>query len=134
MADLSITPSSVATSLGSQVSATAGVAISAGQAVYLDSTTSTIKLADANALLSAAVVGIAVNSAAAGQPITYQPTGLITIGATVVTGTAYYLSATAGGICLESDLVSGEYVTFLGIATSTTVISLNIVTSSTAKA
>lgn len=134
MANLSITAASVATSLGSQVSATAGVAISAGQAVYLDSTTSTIKLADANALLSAAVVGIAVNSAAAGQPITYQPTGLITIGATVVTGTAYYLSATAGGICLESDLVSGEYVTFLGIATSTTVISLNIVTSSTAKA
>jgi len=134
MADLSITPSSVATSLGSQVSATAGVAIAAGQTVYLDSTTSTIKLADASALLSSAVVGVAVNSAAAGQPVTYQPTGLITIGATVVTGTAYYLSATAGGICLESDLVSGEYVTFLGIATSTTVISLNIVTSSTAKA
>jgi len=134
MADLTITPASVATSLGSQVSATAGVSIAAGQAVYLDSTTNTLKLADADAAASAAVVGIAVNSGSAGQPVTYQPVGLITIGATVVTGTAYYLSSTAGGVCLESDLVSGDYVTFLGIATSTTVIALNIVQSSVAKA
>ena len=134
MANLTITPASVATTLGSQISATAGVSIAAGQAVYLDSTTNTLKLADANASLSAAAVGIAVNSGSAGQPVTYQPTGFITIGATVVTGTAYYLSATAGSICLESDLVSGDYVTFLGIATSTTVIALNIVQSGIAKA
>ena len=134
MANLSITAANVATSLGSQISNTAGVAITAGQVIYLDSTTSTMKLADADALLTAAVTGIAVNSAAAGQPVTYQPNGLITIGATVVVGTAYYLSSTAGGICLESDLASGDYVTFLGIATTTAIIAINIVQSATAKA
>jgi surface antigen len=134
MANLSITPASVATVLGSQVSKVAGVAIAAGEAIYLDSTTSTMKLADADALLTAEAVGIAVNSAASGQPVTYQPAGTITIGATVVPGTAYYVSSTAGSICLESDLASGDYVTLLGIATTTAIISISIVRSATAKA
>lgn len=134
MANLTITPSSVAMVLGPLVTKTAGVAIAAGEAVYLDSTTSTMKLADADAVDTARASGIAVNSAAAGQPVTYQAAGTITIGATVVTGTAYYLSATAGSICLESDLASGDFPTLLGFATSTTVITISIVQSGIAKA
>ena len=46
----------------------------------------------------------------------------ITIGATLTAGTAYYLSATAGGICPFADLGAGDRVIFLDIAKSTSVL------------
>jgi predicted lysophospholipase L1 biosynthesis ABC-type transport system permease subunit len=52
--------------------------------------------------------------------------GDITIGAAVSAGVAYYLSATAGGICPVADLVSTNYPVILGIAKSTTVLSVKI--------
>jgi hypothetical protein len=127
MADLTITAANVAKGTNAAVTSTylAGASITAGQAVYLDTTTSTMKLADADALASSAAFGIALNSAATGQPIAVQRSGSITIGATVATGVAYYVSTTAGGICLESDLSTGDFPHFLGFATSTTVIDLN---------
>ena len=127
MADLSITSASVAagTNASKVNSYLAGASITAGHAVYIDSATSTVMLADADVLASSAAVGVALNSAATGQPITYQRSGNITIGATVVTGKAYYVSTTAGAICLESDLATGDFPHFLGFATSTTVIALD---------
>jgi hypothetical protein len=80
------------------------------------------------------VVGIALNAASTGQPVTYQTSGPITIGATVVVGTAYYASTTAGGVCLESDLVTGDFATFLGFATTAAVITLDIKAAGVAKA
>ena len=127
MADLTITAANVAkgTNARDTSSYLAGAAITAGQSVYLDTATSTIKLADADALASSDAFGIALNSAASGQPITVQRSGNITIGATVAVGVAYYVSTTPGGICLESDLATGDFPHFLGFATSTTVIALN---------
>ena len=127
MADLSITAASVAKGTNASVTSTylAGASITAGQAVYQDTTDSTMKLADADALLSSAAFGVALNSAASGQPIAVQRQGNITIGATVVTGKAYYVSTTPGAICLESDLSTGDFPHFLGFATSTTVIALD---------
>lgn len=135
MAVLTITAANVAKGASANTkSGTAGAAITQGQPIYLDATTSTLFPADADALASAAVVGIALNAAATGQPVTYQTSGPITIGATVVTGTAYYASTTAGGVCLESDLASGDFATFLGFATSTTVIRIDIKAAGVAKA
>lgn len=127
MADLTITAASVAKGTNASVvsSYLAGASITAGQSVYLDSVTNTIKLADADALASSAAVGVALNNAASGQPIVYQRSGNITIGSTVAVGVAYYVSTTAGGICLESDLSTGDFPHFLGFATSTTVIALD---------
>lgn len=127
MADLTITAASVAagTNASKVSSYLAGASITAGDSVYLDASDNTIKLADADALASSAAFGIALNSASAGQPITVQRSGNITIGATVVTGKAYYVSTTAGKICLESDLSTGDFPHFLGFATSTTVIALD---------
>jgi hypothetical protein len=49
MADISITAASVAaSSAASKVTGVAGATITAGQVVYLDTTTNTYKLADAN--------------------------------------------------------------------------------------
>jgi hypothetical protein len=121
MADLSITAANVV-STGSKNQGVAGASITQGQCVYLDSTTNTIKLADADAVASTRNVGVALNAAATGQPVIYHIAGTITIGATVAVGTAYYVSATAGGICLESDLSSGDFPTFIGFGTTTTTI------------
>jgi hypothetical protein len=127
MANLTITAASVAA--GSNAALVnqylAGATITQGQAVYVDSTTNTVMLADADVLASSAATGVALNAASIGQPITYQRYGNITIGATVAVGVAYYVSTTAGSICLESDLATGDFPHFLGFATSTTVIALD---------
>ena len=135
MANLTITAANVAPGTGAKTkSGTAGAAITQGQPVYLDASTITLFPADADVLASAAVIGVALNAASTGQPVTYQTSGPITIGATVVVGTAYYASTTAGSVCLESDLASGDFATFIGFATSTTVINVDIKAAGVAKA
>lgn len=91
MADLSITAGNVLKGTGASItSGTCGaVAITAGQAVYLDSTTATLLLSDHGASGTARCDGIALNSAGVGQPVQYLTAGNITIGATVSIGEPY---------------------------------------------
>ena len=129
MADLVITAANVVAGAGAtRVEGTAGEAITAGQAVYYDRADKSYKLADCDSATAAvrAPRGIALNNAADGQPIDVHTEGPITIGATVTAGVAYYLSATAGGICPVADLASGDYPTILGIATSASVLDVQI--------
>jgi predicted lysophospholipase L1 biosynthesis ABC-type transport system permease subunit len=70
--------------------------------------------------------GIALHGSLANQPLTVIKSGPVTIGAALTAGVAYYLSATAGGICPVADLASGDYPVILGIATSTTVLDVDI--------
>lgn len=128
-ADLSITAANVVAGSGSQVvQGTAGATVTAGQAVYLDTSAGMWKLADDNSGTAAARSpgGIALNGAATGQPLSVLKSGHVTIGATLTAGVAYYLSDTPGGICPVADLAAGEYPTILGIATSTTVLDVKI--------
>lgn len=131
MADLVLTPSAIIAGSGARTeNGTAGATITAGQVVYLDSaTTGKWLLADADAATAAArgqgKIGVALNGASLNQPIAVQTEGPITIGATVVAGTAYYLSPTPGGIAPLADILTGDYVTLVGIATSTSVIKLD---------
>jgi hypothetical protein len=86
MADISITAASVVPSTNAvKRTGTAGATITAGQLVYKDASDSNkIKLADNDASAAATVVGIALNGASSGQPITYAETDPeLTIGATV---------------------------------------------------
>ena len=129
MADLVITAANVVSGSGAAVvHGTAGATITAGQVVYLDSTTSpgTYKLADCDSATAAvrSPAGIALNAAASGQPVSVHQSGPITIGATVTGGVAYYLSGNAGGICPVTDVASGDYVTIVGLATSASVLSV----------
>jgi hypothetical protein len=137
MSDVSITATNVVAGGNAEVvDGTAGATISAGQVVYLDPETGTLKLADCDSATAAArsPLGVALNGAAAGQPVRVQKRGNITIGGTVTAGVAYYLSATAGGICPVGDLGGGDYPVFLGFATSASVLRLNIVESGVALA
>lgn len=117
MANLPVTAANVLPSANNQGIArgTAGVAITAGQVLYLDNSTPTrlLQLAGANISVSGTPitpVGIAVNSAAAGQPVDYVAVDPnFNPGATFPqfgTGTAnvYVLSQTPGSLCLPSDL------------------------------
>lgn len=128
MADLSITAANVVPGADARTeSGTAGATITAGQAVYLDATTNSYKLADSNGAAALRTpVALALHGASAGQPLTVQKSGDITIGATLTGGVAYYLSDTPGGICPVADVGSGEYACIIGIAKSTTVLDINI--------
>lgn len=129
MADLSITAASVATSSTASIdrTGTAGEAITRGEPVYKDSSDSNeYKLAAATSTASNCY-GIAMADAADGQPLpvcTKDPGGL-TIGSTVVVGTVYVVSATAGGIAPIADMTTGDYVCVLGVADTTSTIKLD---------
>ena len=134
MADLSITAASCLTIDGTYDVGIAGASITAGQPLYIDTANSNVlKLADANlSALGATVAGIALHAAGTGQPIRYQKTGTITIGGTMTAGKIYCLSATAGGIAPSADITTGWYTSIIGVATSTTVLTLQIYNSATA--
>lgn len=126
MADLAITAANVVKGAGAVVeTGYAGAAITAGQVVYLDPSTSTYKLADSNGVADAKKPrGIALNGASINQPIAVQRGGDINIGATLTSGATYYLSANAGGVCPVADVVTGDDVVVIGVAKSASVLSL----------
>lgn len=128
MADLSITAANVVSGAAPRIDRkrTAGAAITAGQWVYRDG--EQYKLADDNSATAAARVpdGVALNGAAAGQPLAVQTGGEITMGAVLAPGVAYYLSDTPGGMCPVADLATGEYPCVVGIAKSASVLRIGI--------
>ncbi|UCI23684.1 hypothetical protein [Mesorhizobium sp. B2-8-5] len=129
MADLVITAASVVAGANAATeTGAAGEAITAGQAVYRSSTTKKLMKADSNGA-SAEIrtpIGIALNGGALDQPIKFQKSGDITIGAALTPGVAYYLSDTPGGICPVADVGTGEYVCLIGLATSASVLALDV--------
>ena len=128
MVDIVITATSVLP--GSDAVTENGLAaatITAGQALYKAAATGLWGLADANHATAEVrqATGIALNGAAASQPVRVLRSGSITIGATLTAGLAYYLSDTPGGICAVADIGSGEYVGLIGLSTSTTVLKVD---------
>ena len=132
MVDLTITPANVvAAGNTSSVDGIAGAVITAGQVVYKEASSGQWKLADNNnATVEARTPGgIALNGAAVGQTIQVAVSGDVTIGATLVAGSPYYLSETPGGIQPQADMITvGEQINLLGLAKSTSVLSLRIQT------
>lgn len=128
MTDIVITAGNVVAGTGAVTETRlAAATITAGQVVYLDAN-SKYNLADTDS--ATAIVrkprGIALNGGAAGQPIQIIRSGPVTIGATVTKGVAYYLSGTAGGICPVADVAAGDYTAIIGMATSATVLLVDI--------
>lgn len=121
MADLSITAANVVADAGSTVSSsTAGATITAGDALYIDSADSNkVKPCDADVAASAVCVGIALNSASSGQPVNYQKSGTLTIGATVAVGVAYYVTPNTGGLGAWAEVQADDYATLVCVGAST---------------
>lgn len=115
MADITITPANVLPSASSVVyTGTFGETVLAGQSIYLKSSDGRLYKAQNTTAEKAAAVGIALNGGSAGQPATYTSKNPLTIGGTLTVGSAYIVSATAGGIAPITDLASGGYLTILG--------------------
>jgi hypothetical protein len=128
MTDISITAANVIPGAGATTrDGTAGATITAGQVVAIDPSTSKYVLCDTDHATAALRIakGIALNGASNGQPIKVQTEGPITVGGTMTAGVAYYASNAAGGISPAAD-VATERSVLLGIATSTTVLDLDI--------
>lgn len=129
MVDYSVTPANViAGSNASRVSGSAGETIAAGKAVVLSPTTKKWMLADSNSATAALRVaqGVALNGAALDQPLQVATRGDVTVGAVLTANVAVYLSDTPGGLCPVADVGSGEYPCMMGMAKSTSVLTLNI--------
>lgn len=128
MADLAITAANVQPGSGIKTkTVTAGEAIAAGKAVaYAADGGGMLADSDSATALIRSPKGIALNSAAAGQPVTVCERGNVVLGAVLTAGVAYYLSNTPGGICPVADVGTGEYATVLGLAISTTTLQVGI--------
>jgi hypothetical protein len=130
MADISITAGNVVPGSGAEVdrNGIAGATITAGKVVYKDGATGKYLLADDDSATDSArrPTGIALNGASLNQPLAVQKSGLVTLGATLTPGLDYYLSDTAGGICPRADLVTPQTVVLIGLATSATVLDIDI--------
>lgn len=137
MVDIVVTDANVVKGTGAKTrSGIAGVTITAGQTLYKDTSDGDkYKLYDADGATAIIrkLAGVALNGAAAGQPVTIQYEGNITIGSVTAAGTVYLGSDTAGGIRPNVDSNTGDYVTVLGIGISTTEIMMKIVESGVAK-
>lgn len=127
MADLVITPANIIAGGGAFIEhGRAGATITAGQTLYKDATDGKMKVGDSDGATALKnIKGIALNGAADGQPLAYIKSGDLNMGAILTAGTAYYASETAGGIQPAADVAS-EDVIFLGIAKSTSVLTLDI--------
>ena len=149
MAALTITPAQVIPSSGAQIrTGTVGAAttITAGQAVYLDSATSTILLADSDAsATTAAIVGIALCGASTGQVVRYVTedpalvlgAGCGTTDSMAIGDVIYLFDTTAGGLTKTyADLESGDYVTVVGVCTvaASATINMKLISAGAAKA
>ena len=74
MADISITAASVLWSSGVRpITGKAGATITAGQTVYLDTTTNTYKLADGDTDLESVVAGVCLDGGVSGRDIFVAP-------------------------------------------------------------
>jgi hypothetical protein len=121
MVDVTVTAAEVLPGTAQELEGTSGATITAGQVVYLDSTSSTYKLADADDTAATATVkGIALNDASTGQRLKLATgkSGTIDPGFTVTVGSLYVLSGTPGGIAPCADLATGDYVSLIGYGTA----------------
>lgn len=116
MPSVAITPSLVLASVLTFRRALAGTPVTAGQALYLNVNDSyraykAVAISSAPAA-SAGAVGLALNTAhTVGAPVDWVGEDpAFAIGGAVTVGAQYYLSITAGEVCLYADLPAGSHV------------------------
>jgi hypothetical protein len=121
MADITVTTTQVVPTDDRTMifSSKCGEAITIGQVVYKKAADNKLWKAISTTAATAAAVGIAISSSvAADQDVSYQKGGTITLGAgaSITAGAVYVVTDTAGGISLEVDRGTGDYMTILGVA------------------
>lgn len=131
MADVTQTPADVELGGGGAVASrvTLGATLVQGDVVYKDTASANkMKAADADAgtELEATVEGIMLTSGADAGSGYVVTSGPMNVGGTLVQGTIYVLSGAAGKIAPAADLTTGDRVTILGVASSTSILEVKI--------
>lgn len=135
MADLTVVASNVKPGTDTVTKrGIAGEAISAGQSVFKAADGGIELCENDQAALDAACIGLSLNDAAVDQPIEYGVTGDVDMGAILAIGQTYIVGAAPGGIAPEGDAVAGEFVTVIGVATTTNLLKLGLLQSGVAHA
>lgn len=111
-----------------------GEAVVQGQVVYTEPADGKYYKARATTVALAAARGIVVTPAPLNGYGLIVTSGNMNLGAALVVGETYVVSATAGLICPIADLVLGNVVTHLGVASSTSIIPVNVSRTGVAKA
>lgn len=135
MATYTITASAVLPA-GTSLGALAGEAINAGEVVRIDSTDGkAYKAESADTEQKARASGIAVNTAVAGQPVSYVSSGDVTVDAglftTIGVGALLVLAPTAGKAMDVGDLATTNWVTILGWVVAANKLRLSITRTAT---
>lgn len=126
MTDIVVTATDVDKISGSQRTADAGIAITAGEAIYIDSNGLAQLCEKDQTSVIAAFEGIALNDAGVSQPVTYQVAGVVDLGAIIAAGVIYVVGAGPGGIAPSADISTGNFVTIIGVGLNTTNIQIGI--------
>lgn len=128
MADITITDTNVIKGSNANVEiGVLGATVAAGEIVYKDASDSDkFKLADADSATAEVRTGygMALNGGVSGQPVQVLMTGDVALGAVLTAGEIYVLSSTPGKIAPKADLSAGEYVNIVGVATTTSNLSV----------
>ncbi len=140
--DLTITVASFVPSAAAQYypRGTTGVAaLTAGQLVYLDSTTGTWLKAKADAASTSVTnttLGLACHASSPGQPLTVLKSDTaLAIGSTVVVDKLYVVSAAvAGSIAPSTDLTTGNYIYVFAIAPTASTLNVDFTSAKTTTA
>lgn len=120
MANLNPTAANVKRVSGGIFQKIAGEAVARGAPCYLKASDNKAYNGQCDGTAEEAeTLYIALNDAAADQPVTLMSGGLLDMGAILTVGVIYVLSATAGKICPAADLVTGNRLTIIGAAVST---------------
>lgn len=136
MADVTVTAANVKPVGTSRTVQTVllGETVTQGQPLYLKAADSKYWKADADTLAEAAAAGIALTPGVADDYAIMLTAGTINMGGTLAVGQVYVVSVNAGGVAPYSDLGSGDYVTILGVATTTAVLNVDLNVTGIAKA
>jgi hypothetical protein len=124
MADLVPTGASVVPGTGASIQyGILGETVTGGQSLYLKASDGRLWKAQCDGTVAeAAVVGVSLNAGGAGQTVGYVANGPMSlVGATTAKTTTYLVSAAAGGIAPQADIVTaGFQIAIIGWATDTT--------------
>lgn len=123
MADITVVPVNVKVA-GSIVSLVqVGEAVVQGMVGYLNATTGKYMLTQSDGTAAQAQAkGFFVTPAATDGEAVISIGGTIDLGATLVLGETYVVSQTLGGIAPIADIATGDFVTHLGVAISTSLL------------
>jgi len=135
MADITITAANVRPYSGATTkTVTAGATVTAGDAVYKDTSDSNeYKRCDSTVAASTVIGGIAITNAGDGEPLIIQTAGDCNVGGTVVVGMVFVVSTNAGKLAPLADVASGEYVSIIGYGITSSKLRMDFQTSGVAK-